>query len=92
MNKCSLGIHEVKLVVQPCPGLHDGRGVGETADSPVDLGKITAWDYGGRLVVDANLYVNDTRERNNGLCNVLKSSILSLGSYHLGKTVRGLWP
>ena len=31
MNKGTLGVHEVKLVIQPGPGLHDGRGVGEAA-------------------------------------------------------------
>ena len=35
-----LGIHEVKLVIQPGPGLHDGSGVGEAADSPHYLPKI----------------------------------------------------
>ena len=33
----ALGVHEVKLVVQPGPGLHDGRGVGEAAHSPHHL-------------------------------------------------------
>ena len=32
-----LGVHEVKLVVEPGPGLHDGRGVGEAAHGPVHL-------------------------------------------------------
>ena len=37
MNECPLGVHEVELVVQPGPGLHDGGGVGETADRPHDF-------------------------------------------------------
>ena len=50
-----LGVHQVKLVVQPGPGLHDGGGVGQTADSSLDLGEVSPRHYGGRLVVDTNL-------------------------------------
>ena len=52
-----LGIHEVELVVQSGPGLGDGSGVGQHADSALDLGQVTAGDDGGRLVVDANLKI-----------------------------------
>ena len=44
-----LGVHEVKLVVQPGPGLHDGRGVGEAAHGPLHLGQVPARDNCGRL-------------------------------------------
>ena len=37
MDEGPLGVHEVKLVVQPGPGLHDGRGVGEAAHGPHHL-------------------------------------------------------
>ena len=50
-----LGVHQVELVVQPGPGLHDGSGVGETADRPLDLGEVTSRDHGGRLIVDTDL-------------------------------------
>ena len=55
MDKGPLGVHEVKLVIQPGPGLHDGRGVGEAADCSVHLGQVPARHYSGRLVVNANL-------------------------------------
>jgi hypothetical protein len=55
VNKSTLGIHEVKLVVQPGPSLGYGGGVGEHADAPGDLGQVTSWHHGRWLVVDANL-------------------------------------
>ena len=55
MHKSPLSIHEIKLVIQPPPGLSNSSGVGEHADSSLDLGKITPRYYGGRLVVDPNL-------------------------------------
>ena len=39
MNKSPLGVHQVKLVVQPGPGLCDGGGVGEHADGSGDGGE-----------------------------------------------------
>ena len=55
MNKSSLGVHEVKLVVQPGPGLHDGGGVGEAADGPHHFGQVSSRHNSGRLVVDPDL-------------------------------------
>merc|ERR1712123_152464 len=55
MHKSPLGIHEVKLVVQPCPSLCNSRGVGEHADCARYLGQISTRDHGGWLVVDPNL-------------------------------------
>ena len=60
MNKSSLGVHEVKLVVQPGPGLHDGGGVGEAADGPVHLGQVPARHHSRGLVVDADLEASGT--------------------------------
>ena len=42
MNKCPLGIHQVKLVVQAGEHLSDGGGVGNHAHSALHLGKIGA--------------------------------------------------
>merc|ERR1712209_87348 len=50
-----LGVHQVKLVVKPGPGLGDGGGVGEHTDGSLDLGKISTWNHGWRLIVDTNL-------------------------------------
>ena len=55
MNKSSLGVHQVELVVQPGPGLRYGGGVGQAADGSHHFGEISARDHGGRLVVDTNL-------------------------------------
>ena len=43
MDKGTLGVHEVKLVVQPGPGFTDGRGVAQHADSALDRGQVAAW-------------------------------------------------
>merc|ERR1712209_99622 len=55
VNKGSLGVHEVKLVVKPGPGLGDGGGVGEHTDGSLDLGLVTSRDDGWWLVVDSDL-------------------------------------
>ena len=34
VDKGTLGVHEVKLVVEPRPSLCDGRGVAQHADAP----------------------------------------------------------
>merc|ERR1712048_236480 len=55
MDEGPLGVHQVELVVQPGPGLSDGGGVGEHADSSGDLGQVSARNSSWWLVVDANL-------------------------------------
>merc|ERR1712045_763083 len=55
-----LGVHQVELVVQPGPGLGDSGGVGEHADSSLDLGKISSRHHSRWLVVDANLEASGT--------------------------------
>merc|ERR1711892_1601969 len=55
MDKSPLGIHEIKLVVQPPPSFSNSSCVGEHADSSLDLGKVTPRHNGWRLVVDPNL-------------------------------------
>merc|ERR1712112_392232 len=41
-------------MIEPCPGFCDGCGITEHADSPLHLGKVSAGDDGGWLVVNAN--------------------------------------
>merc|ERR1712012_827819 len=53
MYKCSLCIHQVKLVVKPCPCLHDGCGVCQTTNSSLDFGQICARHHCWWLVIDA---------------------------------------
>merc|ERR1719295_2364301 len=55
VDEGSLGVHQVKLVVKSGPGLGNGGGVGEHTDGSLDLGKITSWDDGWWLIVDADL-------------------------------------
>ena len=47
-------------MIKTSPSFSDGRGVGEHADGPRDLGQVTSRDDGGRLVVDANLEAGGT--------------------------------
>merc|ERR1712088_1116341 len=39
VDEGALGVHQVKLVVEPGPGLGDGGGVAQHADGPGHLGK-----------------------------------------------------
>merc|ERR1712098_933258 len=55
VNKSSLGIHQIPMMVKSCPGLGNGSGVGQHAHSSLHLGKISTRDDGGRLIVDSNL-------------------------------------
>ncbi len=55
MYEGPLCVHEVELVVEPGPGVLDGRGVGEAADGAVHLGQVPARHHRRRLVVDAHL-------------------------------------
>merc|ERR1712168_271521 len=55
VNEGPLGIHEVKLVVQPSPGFSNSCGVGEHADCTSNLGSVSSWHNSWWLVVDANL-------------------------------------
>jgi hypothetical protein len=55
VDEGSLDIHQIELVVETSPGLSDSGGVGQHADSSLDLGEITSRNNGVRLVVDANL-------------------------------------
>ena len=55
VDEGTLGVHEVELVVKTSPGLSDGSGVAQHADSALDLGQITTWNDGGWLVVDTDL-------------------------------------
>merc|ERR1712155_431685 len=60
VDEGSLGVHQVELVVQPGPGLGDGRGVGEHADGTGCLCEIATRNNSWGLVVDANLEASGT--------------------------------
>jgi len=42
-------------MVQASPGLSDGGGVAQHADSPLDLGQVSSWHHSWGLIVDAHL-------------------------------------
>merc|ERR1719158_1016932 len=60
VDEGALGVHQVELVVQPCPSLGDGSGVGEHAHGALHLRQVATRDHGGRLVVDADLKSSGT--------------------------------
>merc|ERR1719331_3201509 len=55
VDECPLGVHQVKLVVQPGPSLRYCCRVAEHADSSLNLGKVATRNHSWRLVVDPNL-------------------------------------
>mmetsp|Transcript_35141 Transcript_35141/g.25614 ORF Transcript_35141/g.25614 Transcript_35141/m.25614 type:complete len:447 (+) Transcript_35141:68-1408(+) len=55
MDEGSLGVHKIEFVINSGEDLSDGSGVGDHADGSHDLGEITTWHNGRRLVVDTAL-------------------------------------
>ena len=55
MDKGSLGVHQIELVIQSGEDFSDGGGVGNHADGSHDLGQVTSRDNGWRLIVDTDL-------------------------------------
>merc|ERR1719317_1394491 len=54
VNKSSLGIHEVELVVQPSPGFSNSCGIGEHTDCTSNLGSVSTGHNCWWLVVNPN--------------------------------------
>merc|ERR1719378_1826400 len=55
MDKSTLGIHEIKFVIQTGPSFSNCCGVAQHTHSSLDLGQITTWYDSGWLVVDSDL-------------------------------------
>merc|ERR1719499_504225 len=55
VNKSSLSVHQIKLVVKSGPGLSNCSGVRQHAHSSGNLGQVSSWDNGWWLIVDTNL-------------------------------------
>merc|ERR1712037_920852 len=55
MDEGTLGVHQIKLVIDAGEHLSDGRGVGDHAHGTHDLGQITTRNDRRRLVVDTAL-------------------------------------
>ena len=55
VNKSTLGVHQIKFVIQTSPGLSNGCGVTQHTHSALNLRQITTRNYCGRLVVNSDL-------------------------------------
>merc|ERR1719285_805209 len=55
-----LGVHQVELVVEPGPGLGDGRRVGQHAHGSAYLRQVAAGHHGWWLVVNPHLEASGT--------------------------------
>ena len=55
MDEGAFRVHKIKFMIKPGPGFGNRGGVGQHANRSLDLGTVTAWDHGWRLVVDADL-------------------------------------
>merc|ERR1719326_2285567 len=55
MDKGSLGVHKIELMIDSGEDLSDGSGVGDHAHGSHDLGEVTTGNNGGRLVVNTAL-------------------------------------
>ena len=55
MDEGTLGVHKIELVINTGEDFSDGGGVGDHANSTLNLSEITTWNNGGRLVVDTAL-------------------------------------
>merc|ERR1712018_635252 len=55
VDKGPLGVHEVKLMVEPGPGLGNGRCIAKHAHCPADFGQVPTRNNSWRLVVNAYL-------------------------------------
>ena len=62
VDKRTLGIHQIKLVIQTGPGLRNSCGVTQHTHSTLNLGQVTTRNSCGGLVVDANLQNEISRD------------------------------
>merc|ERR1740131_482981 len=44
MHKGTLGVHQIKLVIEPCPSFGDSSGIAEHADGPLHLSEVSPGD------------------------------------------------
>merc|ERR1719253_967299 len=70
MHKSTLGVHEIKLVVDAREDFSNRGGVADHATSTHDLGQVTTWHHCWWLVVDATLEPGrrPIHELNRALC------------------------
>merc|ERR1712172_209710 len=60
MNKCSLGIHQIKLVIQTGPSFSNGSCVRQHTNGAGNLSQVTPGYNGWGLVVDTNFETSGT--------------------------------
>merc|ERR1712223_1816496 len=60
MNKSTLGVHKIKLMVKTSPSLSDSSGVRQHTNGTLNLGEITSRYNGRGLVVDTNFEASGT--------------------------------
>ena len=60
VDKGTLGVHQIKLVVESRPGLGNGGGVGQHADCTLHFGQIASRNDRRWLIVDADLEASRT--------------------------------
>merc|ERR1719472_65531 len=53
VNECTLAVHKIELMVNAGEHFGNGGGIADHAARTHDLGKISAWNHCGWLIVDA---------------------------------------
>jgi hypothetical protein len=88
MDKGTLGIHKIKLVIHSSHNLTDSSGIGFHADSALHLGEVTAGNNGRGLIVDTALEAGRAPvhkldgslglDEGNGRVDILRDNITSV--------------
>lgn len=60
MNKGSLGIHQIELMIQTSPSFSDGGGIRQHADGTLYFGQITTWNNSWGLIIDTHFETSRT--------------------------------
>ena len=83
VNESSLGVHQIKLVIQTSPGFSDGSRIAQHTHSSLHFGQIATWNDSGWLVVDADFEtsgtpVNKLKKTRNCQVKTRRNTILAL--------------
>jgi len=54
MNKCTLGVHQIKFVIQTSPSFSNGCSVAQHANRPLNFRQVSTRNNRGWLVVDSH--------------------------------------
>lgn len=72
MNECSLGVHQVKLVIETRPCLRYRCCVWKHAHSTLELCEIRSGNHSWRLVIDTNLKKTQFKDKGDAIRGTLK--------------------